>query len=207
MLGHAVLFLSLLLQAPRLPSPPAPLTATEMYRSRVHTAGHYCCTGSTAYCNASLPMQRARCSGYYDFGSPQLLLTRNRTLLSFNQGERVKHMDDNNWIDVVVTRSFDKGQSWLPLQIIHSENSWRTNPKEYQSIAQNTAVLDETTGVVHMLFARNNTEMFTTSSTDEGATWATPKAVVNRPGCTVGAPRGPLHVGVADLFILTCAQY
>lgn len=50
-----------------------------------------------------------RCSGYYDFGSPQLLLSKNGTLLSFNQGERKLHQDDNNWIDVVLSRSFDMG--------------------------------------------------------------------------------------------------
>ena len=61
-------------------------------------------------------MRQDRCSGYYDFGSPQLLLTLNGTLLSFNQGERRLHEDDNNWIDVVVTRSMDEGRTWLPLQ-------------------------------------------------------------------------------------------
>ena len=53
----------------------APLQATEAYRSRVHTAGHYCCPGGAAYCNVSDTMRQDRCSGYYDFGSPQLLLT------------------------------------------------------------------------------------------------------------------------------------
>ena len=98
-------------------------------------------------------------------GSPQLLLSRNGTLLSFNQGERKAHMDDNNWIDMVVTRSFDLGRNWEPLQVIHSENTWQTDPKNYQSIGQDTAVLDNTTGTIFMLFTRNNTDMLVTSST------------------------------------------
>lgn len=163
-------------------SPPAPLDATEMYRTRVHTAGRYCCPGSAAYCNATSAMRRARCSGYYDFGSPQLLLSKNGTLLSFNQGERVAHMDDNNWIDMVLTRSFDMGRTWGPLQTIHSENTWTTPKDKYQSIGQNTAVLDNVTGVVHMLFTRNNTELFATSSSDDGGTWSTPKHAA-KPGC------------------------
>ena len=77
---------------PPPPSPPtaphAPLMATELYRTRVHTAGHYCCPRGQAYCNATAEMREQRCSGYYDFGSPQLLLSKNGTLLSFNQGER-----------------------------------------------------------------------------------------------------------------------
>ena len=165
------------------PSLDAPLAAAEMYRTRVHTAGKYCCPGGAAYCNATDTMRHARCSGYYDFGSPQLLLTNNGTLLSFNQAERRAHKDDNNWIDIAVTRSFDKGNTWLPLEIVVSENTWRTPSSEYQSIGQNTAVLDATTGVVHLLFARNNTELFATSSSDHGATWAKPSAVSTKPGC------------------------
>ena len=128
-------------------------------------------------------MRKQRCSGYYEFGSPQLLLTANGTLLSFNQGERRMHQDDNNWIDVVVTRSLDFGQTWEPLQVIHSENNWLTPVKHYQSIGQNTAVLDETTGTIHILFTRNNTDVLQSHSIDDGATWAAATAVTDKPGC------------------------
>lgn len=117
------------------------------------------------------------------FGSPQLLLSKNATLLSFNQGERVAHQDDNNWIDIVVTRSFDMGTTWLPIQVVHSENNWQTPKNAYKSIGQNTAVLDEHTGVIHMLFTRNNTDMLMTSSSDHGATWASPTPLPDKPGC------------------------
>eukprot|EP01052_Picozoa_sp_SAG31_P029926 SAG31_NODE_3022_length_4780_cov_10.130955_4_plen_366_part_00 len=127
-------------------------------------------------------MRAARCSGYYDYGSPQLLLSKNGTLLAFNQGERKAHQDDNNWIDVMLTRSIDMGKSWLPVQVVHSENTWRTPAKDYKSIGQNTAVLDETTGAVHLLFTRNNTQAFHTSSTDDGVSWRTPSPVP-KPGC------------------------
>ena len=167
---------------PPAPVPNAPLTAIEMYRSRVHTAGHYCCPNGQSYCNATSSMRAARCSGYYDYGSPQLVLSKNGTLLSFNQGERKAHQDDNNWIDVMLTRSFDMGQTWLPVQVVHSENSWRTPTADYQSIGQNTAVLDEITGVIHLLFTRNNTEAFHTSSSDDGVSWARPTSI-SKPGC------------------------
>ena len=57
------------------PAPPAALTASETYRTRVHTGGHYCCPGGAYFCNATAEMRAARCSGYYEFGSPQLLLS------------------------------------------------------------------------------------------------------------------------------------
>jgi hypothetical protein len=159
---------------PPQPAPAAPLAAVEEYRTRVHTAGHYCCPGGQSFCNATDALKAQRCSGYYDFGSPQLLLSKNGTLLSFNQGERKAHQDDNNWIDVVLTRSFDQGRTFGPLQVVHSENNWRTPTSQYQSIGQNTAVLDERTGVIHLLFARNNTVAFHTHSSDDGASWAAP---------------------------------
>ena len=43
-------------------------------------------------------------------------------------------------------------------------------------------MLDETTGVIHLLFTQNNTVMFATSSSDDGASWAAPKQVT-KPGC------------------------
>lgn len=59
----------------------------------------------------------------------------------------------------------------------------RTPRGKHQSIGQNTAVLDATTGVVHLLFTRNDTLVFATSSKDHGATWADPVPVPNKPGC------------------------
>jgi hypothetical protein len=95
----------------------------------------------------------------------------------------VRHQDDNNWIDVMLTRSFDMGRTWLPVQVVHSENTWVSSPHAYQSIGQNTPVLDAHTGVVHLLFTRNNTAAFHTSSSDQGATWAIPPVPVPKPGC------------------------
>ena len=67
--------------------------------------------------------------------------------------------------------------------MVHSENNWSTPPSKYQSIGQNTAVLDNETGVVHLLFTRINTEVFSTASSDHGATWAMPRALPDKPGC------------------------
>lgn len=47
------------------PAPLAPLQAKEIYRTRVHTAGRFCCPGGADYCNATDSMRDRRCSGYY----------------------------------------------------------------------------------------------------------------------------------------------
>ena len=53
----------LLLLLNAISATPAPLSATEVYRSRVHTAGHYCCPNGASYCNATAAMRQDRCSG------------------------------------------------------------------------------------------------------------------------------------------------
>ena len=48
------------------------------------------------------------------------MLSANETLLCLFQGEKVAHKDDNNWCDLVMRRSFDKGDTWQPLQVVAS---------------------------------------------------------------------------------------
>lgn len=139
-----------------------------MYSSRVHTRGRYCGPpqpeGGTS---------GEGCGGYFSYGSPQLLLSSNGTLLSFNQATKMGPSGyRNTWIDMVLRRSFDRGRTWQPLQVVHSETNASMPPSQWQTIGQDTAVLDRTTGVVHMMLARNNVELLVTSSADHGATWA-----------------------------------
>jgi hypothetical protein len=164
-----------------------PLTATRMYGSRVHTGGRYCCPGGRPSCNAS-DVEGSSCGGYFEYGSPALVLTGNGTLLSFNQGERLQHQDDNNWIDIVLRRSFNRGRSWQGLQVVHSENTPHTPAQQWQSIGQPTPVLDKTTGTIWLLMARNNTEILVSSSVDHGASWAAPRNVPKPPQMAYVAP-------------------
>ena len=43
-------------------------------------------------------------------------------------------------------------------------------------------MLDETTGTIHLLFMRNNTDAFRMSSSDDGTSWVSPTPVP-KPGC------------------------
>ena len=84
------------------------------------------------------------------------------------------------------------------MQVVRSANDWRTPPAQRQSIGQNTAVLDAVTGAIHLLFARNDSVIFSTSSSDHGATWRKPKLVLDRiAGCS--APAGE-HCWLAPTF-------
>ena len=59
-------------------------------------------------------------------------------------------------------------------------------------------MLDATTGAIHLLFTRNNAIVFSTASTDHGASWSAPRQQLARlPGCT--APAGG-HCWLAPSF-------
>lgn len=87
------------------------------------------------------------------------------------------HQDDNNWGDLVLRRSFDKGRSWQPLQVVASTNNASTPKSQWKTFGNEAAVLDRNTGTIWVLFDKNNSGLFVTSSTDHGATWALPKDI------------------------------
>eukprot|EP01043_Picozoa_sp_COSAG02_P053769 COSAG02_NODE_5987_length_3887_cov_2.044879_3_plen_365_part_00 len=99
------------------------------------------------------------------------VLSSNDTLLCFFCGEKLMHRDDNNWGDLVLRRSFDKGREWQPLQIVASVNNASTPKDQWKTIGNEAAVLDRRTGVIHVLVCKNNSGLLSTSSSDHGATW------------------------------------
>lgn len=114
------------------------------------------------------------CGGYFDYGGPSCVLSANETLLCFFAGEKLVHRDDNDWTDLVLRRSFDKGVTWQPLQVVASDNNASTPPSQWQTYGNEAAVLDRRTGTIWLLFDRNNTGLLVTHSSDHGASWTTP---------------------------------
>ena len=112
------------------------------------------------------------CGGYYDYGGPVLVLSANETLLAFFAGEKVTHHDANNWADAVLRRSFDRGRTWGPLQVVHSENNRSTPRSEWKATSAVAAALDTTTGIIWAIVGRNASALLVTSSSDHGASWA-----------------------------------
>ncbi len=70
--------------------------------------------------------------GYAMFGGPQVVITTNGTVLSLMEGRKhnstIDLVDDGGWHDVLLKRSFTSGESWSPMQIVHSESNSTLTP-------------------------------------------------------------------------------
>lgn len=104
--------------------------------------------------------------GYHTYRIPALVRTTNGTLLAFCEGRKNSGSDAGD-IDIVLRRSTNNGATWLPLTLVQEEGG-----NAAITIGNPAPVVDETTGVIHLLFCRNNSRVFHTKSADDGRTWS-----------------------------------
>lgn len=100
---------------------------------------------------------------------PSLLRTARGTLLAFIEARKVQ-CGDGGAIDLRLRRSLDGGRTWLHSQLVHGEQGNVT-------IGDGCPVQDAATGVVHLIYTRNNADVYYSSSADEGATWSSPRNI------------------------------
>jgi sialidase-1 len=122
---------------------------------------------------------QAEDGGYFIHRIPALLATSKGTLLAFCEA-RSGSASDSAPIDLVLRRSFDNGNTWMPAQVVaHFPGFTVGNP---------TPVEDSRTGVVWLLLTANpagvtekeidnrspkgTRTVWITHSSDDGATWA-----------------------------------
>ena len=124
--------------------------------------------------------------GYHTFRIPAVVVSEAGTVLAFAEG-RVDSPADSGNIDLVLRRSFDGGHSWGPLQIVYEDGG--------ETIGNPVPIVDRITGTIWLLFCRNNTEVFVTSSTDDGATWPPPRNITSDVADLVWSfvATGPVH--------------
>ncbi len=104
--------------------------------------------------------------GYNTYRIPSIVRSTNGTLLAFCEGRKTSSSDSGD-IDIVLRRSTNNGASWLPMSLVQEEGGTTSI-----TIGNPTAVVDETTGEIHLLFCRNNDRVFRTVSSDDGVTWS-----------------------------------
>lgn len=109
--------------------------------------------------------------GYHTFRIPALLTTPKGTLLAFCEGRKTGRGDHGD-IDLVLKRSSDGGKTWGPLQLVHEEGG-----AAKVTIGNPCPVVDRDTSTIWLTFTRDNADVFVTSSTDDGQTWAKPTAI------------------------------
>lgn len=110
--------------------------------------------------------------GYGCYKIPTLLRTRNGTLLAMIEARKFS-CDDQGYVDLRLRRSFDNGKTWGPSILVHGNSS----TTEWTTVGDGNMVEDVATGVIWLFHTRNNTRLFISSSSDEGATWSEPMDV------------------------------
>ena len=109
-----------------------------------------------------------RRGGYFVYRIPALITTTAATVLAFCEGRRHTGRDHDE-IDILVRRSRDGGLTWGPPRVAVSDGS--------HTCGNPCPIVDGTTGVVWLLFCRNNQEVFLTHSGDDGESWEEPQEI------------------------------
>jgi sialidase-1 len=132
--------------------------------------------------------------GYRRYRIPALLTTTRGTVLAFCEGRKDgKGLAGD--IDIVLKRSTDGGNTWLPLQVVADDNG--------NTLGNPCPVLDRVTGDIWLALTRSHgqddeeaivagtsretTRVLITCSRDDGKTWAPPRditASAKRPNWT-----------------------
>lgn len=120
--------------------------------------------------------------GYHTFRIPALAVSIRGTVLAFCEG-RVQDSHDTGKIHILLRRSHDHGKTWGPIQVVAEAGPHTAgNP---------TPVVDRYTGTIWLPFTQNRADgpealivagqasrtVWLTRSTDEGATWETPREI------------------------------
>lgn len=119
--------------------------------------------------------------GYHTYRIPSLIVTAKGTLLAFCEG-RKKSTSDTGDIDLLLRRSFDRGESWQAVQVVWDDGA--------NTCGNPCPVIDRKTGTIWLLLTHNlgtDTEAkivegksqgsrtaWVTHSEDDGTTWAKP---------------------------------
>ena len=103
--------------------------------------------------------------GYHTFRIPALVIAVDGTILAFCEGRKYGQ-GDHEALYLVLKRSTDNGVTWQGLQVVGGDGQTTThNP---------TAVVDQETGAIWLLFNKDCETSHAMSSTDSGATWSEP---------------------------------
>lgn len=110
-------------------------------------------------------------NGYHTFRIPAVVLTQSGTLLAFCEARKHNRKDHGD-IDLVMKRSTDNGVTWSGLEVIHDGGG-----EGEVTMGNPVPVVDAASGRVHLVFCRNNSEVFHTTSNDHGETWSEAKEI------------------------------
>ncbi|MDR3345058.1 MAG: glycoside hydrolase [Oscillospiraceae bacterium] len=106
--------------------------------------------------------------GYNTFKIPTMITAPDGTILAFAEA-RTDSQEDWSKTDIVVRRSTDLGSSWSELELLFEDGE--------NTLGNACPVVDRATGLIWLIFCKNNDTVFKTHSKDNGKTWAEPTEI------------------------------
>ena len=107
--------------------------------------------------------------GYGCYKIPTILKTVKGTLLAMIEARKYS-CDDHGFVDLRLRRSLDGGRSWEPSQLMYSNST----EAQWTTVGDGNWVQDSATGTIWLLHTRNNSQLFLSSSSDDGKSWSEP---------------------------------
>ncbi|MFH5833662.1 exo-alpha-sialidase [Halalkalibaculum sp. DA384] len=87
-------------------------------------------------------------NGVHTYRIPGLVTTNSGTLIAAYDIRYDNSSDLQGDIDVGISRSFDKGQTWQPMQIIMDRGEWGGRPEEENGVGDPSILVDRETGTI-----------------------------------------------------------
>lgn len=117
--------------------------------------------------------------GYACIKIPYLLSTRSGVILALGEGRGRScssgSCSDYTCTDLVLKRSSDGGESWSNLVVLVAGN---TGADEFHRVGNAAPVQDAATGRIWVPYCRDNAELWSVYSDDDGQTWSSPQPIV-----------------------------
>ncbi len=94
------------------------------------------------------PVRRAGEENVVSHRIPGIATASDGTLLSIYDARRLKAQDLQGDIDIGLSRSTDKGRTWLPMQVVLDKGAWGGLPEKFNGVSDACILVDKKTGTI-----------------------------------------------------------
>ncbi len=88
--------------------------------------------------------------GVHTYRIPGLATAKNGTLLAIYDVRRETGRDLQGNIDIGLQRSFDKGKTWQPMQIVLDMGAWGNLPEKFNGVSDANVLVDRNSGNIYI---------------------------------------------------------
>lgn len=93
-----------------------------------------------------IALRQHKDDGIHTYRIPGLATTKKGTLIALYDARHNSARDLQGDIDIAINRSFDRGKTWEPLQIVLDMRKWGGLPEKFNGVSDACILIDEVTG-------------------------------------------------------------